>query len=145
MAAQEVLIERPGPPPLDDMETDANKDGLPDGWYNGREAVLMAEGGKVGPHFVRFQSTKPGRPSRLSRAFGIDGRKTEAIVLGLWIRTSQIQHGEREGAVPGLMCDFLGDELRDARATCSWAPGHKSAGNGWTRVVKRMAVPPGHQ
>ena len=140
--AQDVRIERPGPPALDDMETDANKDGLPDGWYNGRDAVLMAEGGYVGPHFVRFESTKPGRPSRLSLAFGIDGRKIEAIILGLWIRPSRIQHGEREGAEPGLMCDFLGDELR-MLSHALMGPWTHSAGNGWTRVVKRLAVPPG--
>ncbi len=32
--AQEELIVRPGPPPLDQMESDANGDGVPDGWYN---------------------------------------------------------------------------------------------------------------
>ena len=51
-----------------------------------------------------------GRPARLSRAFGVDGRKTEAIVLGLWIRQSNIQVGEREGDEPGLMIDFLGGQ-----------------------------------
>ena len=60
--AQDALIERPGPPPLDDLETDVNKDGVPDGWYNARDAVLMPEGGVIGPHFVRFQSDKPGQP-----------------------------------------------------------------------------------
>ena len=87
--AQEELIERPGPPPVDDLETDENKDGIPDGWYNARDAKWMTEGGAAGPHFVRFECTQPGRPARLSRAFGVDGRKTEAIVLGLWIRPEQ--------------------------------------------------------
>src|SRR5207302_7960962 len=102
-------IERTGPPALDDMESDANQDGVPDGWYNARDAVWMGEGGYVGPHFVRFQGTKPGRPSRLSRAFGIDGRKAEAILLGLWVRQVNIQVGEREGAEPSLLIDFYGE------------------------------------
>src|SRR4051812_20461558 len=81
---QDALIERTGPPALDDLESDVNKDGVPDGWYNARDAVLKTEGGYVGPHFVRFACSKPGRPSRLSRAFGIDGQTHEAINLGLW-------------------------------------------------------------
>ncbi len=138
---QDALIERTGPPALDDMETDANKDGVPDGWYNARDAVLKAEGGHVGPHFVRFACDKPGRPSRLSRAFGIDGQKHEAIVLGLWIRSSQIQHGERESSDPGLIIDFLGDELRTISHSLM-GPWAQNVGTGWTRVVKRLAVPP---
>jgi hypothetical protein len=141
-AAQDELVERPDPPAIDDMEADANKDGLPDGWYNGRDAVLMSEGGPVGPHFVRFENKKPGRPARLSRAYGIDGRKTEAIILGLWIRPNQIQHGEREGSDPCLMFDFLGDELR-MLSHVVMGPWTQSAGNGWIRVARRMAVPPG--
>src|SRR5271165_1550750 len=72
--AQESLIVRTGPPAADDLETDTNKDGIPDGWYNARDMKWMKEGGQVGPHFVRFEATKPGRPARLSRAFGVDGR-----------------------------------------------------------------------
>ena len=74
-AAQDALVERPDPPALDDMETDANKDGLPDGWYNGRDAVLIAKDGAAGPRFLRFENNKPGRPARLSRAYGIDRAK----------------------------------------------------------------------
>ena len=35
--------------------------------------------------------------------------------MGLWVRPNNIQHGERDGAEPGLMFDFLGDELRIAQ------------------------------
>ena len=89
--AQEELIDRmraaSPPPALDDMETDANGDGIPDGgWYNGYNAKLIAEGGAVGPHFVRFESTRPGRAATLSRGFGLDGKKIGAIKLGLWVR-----------------------------------------------------------
>jgi hypothetical protein len=140
--AQDALIERPGPPALDDLETDEDKDRVPDGWYNARDAVLQAEGGVIGPHFVRFQSTRTGRPSRISRAFGIDGRQTEAIILGLWVRPNNIQHGERDGAEPCLLIDFLGDELR-IESHSVMGPWKWSSGNAWTRMVKRMAVPPG--
>jgi hypothetical protein len=141
-AAQEELIERTGPPALDDLETDANKDGVPDGWYNARDAAWMAEGGKVGPHFVRCECDRPGRPSRLSRAFGIDGRKTEAIILGLWVKQEQIQTGERRGEEPSLLIDFLGGELRTLSRGVM-GPWTHSVGNRWTRVAKRIAVPPG--
>ena len=69
----------------------------------------MAEGGAVGPHFVRFEcKNRPGVPATLSRAFGIDGKKTGAIELGIWVRQKNIQLGEREGSEPGLVIDFLG-------------------------------------
>ena len=54
---QDELIERTGPPALDDLETDANKDGVPDGWYNARDVSWVAEGGAIGPHFLRFAAT----------------------------------------------------------------------------------------
>ena len=59
---EELELER-RPPALDDLETDANRDGIPDGWYNARDVRLMDEGGAVGPHFVRFERKKalPGR------------------------------------------------------------------------------------
>ena len=59
--AQEELIDRPGPPPVDDLETDENKDGVPDGWYNARDAKWMAEGGAVGPALrpLRVHAARP--------------------------------------------------------------------------------------
>ena len=139
---QEPEIERPGPPAVDDLEHDANKDGIPDGWYNARDAIWEAKGGVVGPHYVRFACTQRGRPARLSRAFGVDGRKTEAIILGLWVKLENIQYGERAGEEPSLMIDFLGDSLRHlSRGT--FGPWTHTVGSRWTRVVKRIAVPPG--
>lgn len=138
----EVEIERPGPPKFDDMETDANQDGIPDGWYNARDVDVIAKGGQVGPHFIRMECTQVGRPARISRAFGVDGRKTEAIVLGLWVRQQNIQYGERQGDEPGLMLDLLGYQLHHLRRG-SMGPWTKSIGSTWTRVVKRFAVPPG--
>ena len=142
--AQDELIERIGPPPVDNLETDKNKDGVPDSWYNARDARLMAEGGApgAGPHFIRFECTQPGRPARLSRAFGVDGSKTEAIVLGFWIRENNIQAGEREFDAPGLMIDFLGDELRQL-SRGSLGPWTHSVRERWTRVAKRFPVPRG--
>lgn len=137
-------IERPAPPALDDLETDENQDGVPDGWYNQRDARLVSEGGVIGPKFIRFESNKPSRPARLSRAFGVDGTKYEAIIIGMWIRVDQIQSGERLGEEPQLLIDFLGDKLRHAsRGTMGpWTMRNFSAGNHWTRVVKRIPVPP---
>jgi hypothetical protein len=142
LLAQESEIVRPPTPPLEDFETDANSDGIPDGWYNLRDARLMTEGGVVGPRFLRFENKRPGRPARLSRAFGVDGRKSEAVIIGLWVRLEQIQMGERLGDDPGLVIDFLGDQLRTTTRG-SLGPWNKLNNGPWTRVAKRIAVPPG--
>jgi hypothetical protein len=135
-------IERPAPPALEDFEADKNGDGVPDGWYNLRDAKLVDEGGVIGPRYLRFECSKPGRPARLSRAFGVDGRKHEAIVIGLWVRLDQIQSGERTGDDPGLMIDFLGSQLRQStRGTMGpWTVKGFGAGH-WTRVAKRIPIP----
>ncbi len=140
LGQQEALIERPGPPATDNLEIDANKDGVPDGWYNARDIQWLSEGGAAGPHFVRFESTKPGRPARLSRAFGVDGAKIEAVVLGLWVRQKNIEIGERSGAEPGLMIDFYGVPLR-AIGHVDMGPWTHSVRDRWTRVAKRIPVP----
>jgi hypothetical protein len=140
-AQDEPLIERPGPPAVEDFETDADKDGEPDGWYNLRDAKL-AGGGVVGPTCLRFENTRRGRPARASRAFGVEGKETEAIVIGLWIRAQNIVTGERIGEDPALMIDFLGDQIR-MTARGAIGPWNKIAGQGWVRVAKRIPVPPG--
>ena len=114
MAQDEQLIERTGPPELDELETDANKDGIPDGWYNARDVSWVGKDGRIGPHFLRFQANAPGRPARISRAFGVDGRKAEAILLGVWVRQTDIQIGDRNGAEPALLIQFYGEQAAHA-------------------------------
>ena len=135
-------IVRTPPPPRDDLEVDENGDGVPDGWYNARDVAIETKGGASGPKFLRFNCERRGRPARLSRAFGVDGRTTEAIVIGLWIRLKDVEYGERMGESPSLLIDFLGDELRTlSRGTMGpWWP---AVGDRWTWVAKRFAVPPG--
>jgi hypothetical protein len=139
----ETLIERKGPPRLDDFESDTNQDGVPDGWYNLVDARIVPQGGVVGPHFVRFESRRTGRIARLSRGFGLDGRKTEALIIGLWIRIDQIATGERLGYEPALTIDFLGDGLRSLTRGSLGPWNSTTVGSGWTRVAKRVPVPPG--
>ncbi|MDG3003334.1 hypothetical protein [Paludisphaera mucosa] len=135
-------ILRPPPPPRDDLETDANADGVPDGWYNARDAAIEPDGGAAGPRFVRIACARRGRPARISRAFGIDGRKYEAVVMGLWVRLKDVEYGERSGEEPSLLIDFLGDELRHlSRGTMG--PWTRTVGDRWTRIAKRIPVPPG--
>ncbi len=141
VAGQEAEIERPGAPAREDFEVDANRDGLPDGWYNVREAGLEAKGGVVGPGCLRFRSDRPGRSSRASRAFGVDGREVEAIIIGLWVRVADVRTGERMGEDPSLIIDFLGDGLR-AVGRGTIGPWKESMGTGWVRVARRIAVPP---
>ena len=92
----EAEAPRPGPPASDDFERDEDADGLPDDWYNARD-VERAQGGPVGPTCLRFQNERPGRPARISRAFGADGRVVEALVVGLWVKVSNTIAGERVG------------------------------------------------
>src|SRR5262249_27763601 len=108
---------------------------------NARDVRLMAEGGAVGPHFVRFERNKPGAPATLSRAFGINGKRTGAIELGIWVRQKDIQMGEREGTLPGLVIEFISTQAHSV-SRGSLGPWRHLAGNNWTRVKKRMAVPP---
>lgn len=147
VAQDEGLVVRKGPPELDDLETDANKDGVPDGWYNARDVTWVARDGLVGPHYLRFHATVPGGPARISRAFGVDGRKAEAIIIGLWVRQDDIQIGDRNGTEPTLFIQFYGDTPEGgAGPTLSRAvigPWTHGVGNRWTRVVKRIPVPPG--
>src|SRR5690606_38114323 len=104
-----------GPPPLDDFEADADGDGVPDGgWYNLRDATLVPEGGVVGPTLLRFEADRPSRPARISRGFGVDGRETEALIVGLWVRRvgGPIRLGERIGEEPSVLLDLLDADLR---------------------------------
>ena len=144
LRGQEVEVQRPGPPPVEDFETDKNKDGVPDGRYNACDVKIAAEGGVagLGPHCLRFESHNPGAPARLSRAFGIDGRKHEAIIIGLWVRITDLQAGERIGYDAGLIIDFLGEGLRQTTRGVV-GPWTNGIGARWTRVAKRIAVPPG--
>ena len=138
----ESLLVRDGPKPLEDFESDESLDGVPDGWYNLRDAVLTKAGGVVGPRCLRFETGKPGRPARASRAFGVDGRATEALVIGLWVRLEKAGSGERLGEDPGLVIDFLGEGLKSLRRGMM-GPWHRSVGRTWTHVAKRIPVPPG--
>lgn len=142
LLAQEIEVERPEPPPLEDFETDANQDGVPDGWYNLRDAELVDSGGVEGPHCLKFATDKPGRPARISRIFGVDSRKYEAVVIGLWVRAEGIKAGERHGEDPGLVIDFIGDQLR-ATGRGLMGPWTRTVGTPWTRLAKRFPVPRG--
>jgi len=132
-----------GPKRFEDFEADADGDGIPDGWYNLRDARL-AENGLGGPRSkcLRFENAKPGRPARASRAFGVDGREVEAVIIGLWVRQESVASGERLGDDPSLVIDFIGDPLQ-LRAVRRGSLGPwKTIGRDWTRVSKRLAIPP---
>ena len=134
----------PPPPPLDDFETDANGDGVPDGWYNLRDGDDRGRGGRGRPAFPPVRErTRPGRPARLSRAFGVDGRKTEAIVIGLWVRLDG--HPVRRAAGRGSRPADRLPRRRAARPPAGGrsGPGPSGRRRRWTRVAKRIAVPPG--
>ncbi|MGE3819119.1 MAG: hypothetical protein AB7I30_06755, partial [Isosphaeraceae bacterium] len=62
----------------------------------------------------------------------------------LWVRIDQIQNGERLGEEPGLLIDFIGKELRHVgRGVMGpWTSRTFQGYSGWTRVSKRVSVPP---
>ena len=126
---------------LETFERDEDGDGVPDRWYNLRDARMVPGGIGPGRTCLRFENEKPGRPSRISRAFGLDGRKVEAIVIGLWIRAEDPHTGDRLGEDPGLQINMLGPELRTSRRG-TMGPWLKGIGTRWTHVAKRVPVPP---
>jgi hypothetical protein len=131
----------PAPLIADDFETDADGDEVPDGWYNLRD-VSRVSGGKAGPNCLRFENARPGRPSRISRAFAVDGRTIEAIQVGLWVKVQDVLPGERVGEDASLMIDLLGDDVRAAgrRTLGPWSS--RTLGHGWVHVARRLPVPP---
>ena len=132
-----------GPKPLEDFEVDTDADGIPDGWYNLRDCKVV-EGGVGGPKTkcLRFENDKPGRPARASRAFGVDGREYEAIIVGLWVRQESIIAGERLGDEPSVVIDFLSDPLQLKTVRRGVLGPWKTVGPTWTRVAKRLPIPP---
>ena len=103
----------------------------------------MDKDGRVGPHFLRFHATAPGRPARLSRAFGVDGRKAEAILLGLWVRQTDVQIGDRNGTEPTLLIQFYGEELRRTDSRLAGPVDAHPRQSLDPRRQARIPVPPG--
>ena len=141
LRAQPPTDPRHGPPARETFETDANGDGVPDGWYNLRDAQVV-DGGRIGAgRMLRFHAERPSRPARISRAFGVDGRRVEALVVGLWVRPQEVDSGERLGEEAGLLIDFLDEGLRST-ARGFLGPWTRRIGPDWVRVARRIAVPP---
>lgn len=110
-AAQDELVVRPPPTPAEEFETDVEPaDGRPDGWYNDRDAMLVSPG-LFGDKALRFVNDKPGRPARISRAFGLDGSKYAALKLSVWVKVTNILPGEHQGEDPCILIDFLNADL----------------------------------
>ena len=132
-----------GPKPRETFEDDQDGDGIPDGWYNLRDAKVVAPGhGEASSKCFRFENARPGRPARASRAFGVDGRAVEAVIVGAWIRAEDIAAGERLGDDPGLVIDFIGDPVQLKAVRRGLLGPWKTIGPEWTHVAKRLPIPP---
>jgi len=132
-----------GPKPRETFEEDLDHDGIPDGWYNLRDARVADHGyGGASSKCFRFENTRPGRPCRASRAFGVDGREVEAIIVGAWVRCEDVAPGERLGDDPSLVIDFLGDPLQLKAVRRGTLGPWKTIGREWTHVAKRLPIPP---
>ena len=91
------------------------------------------------------RTARPGRPARLSRAFGVDGRKTEAIVIGLWVRRrpDPVRRAAGRGARPDHRLPRRAAPPDVSRGSLGpWTSRKFANHGGWTRVAKRIAVPP---
>lgn len=143
LPAQDVeLVVRPGPPAREDFEVDTVGDGAPDGWYNLRDARLDAGSGPDMSTSLKFENALPGRPARASRAFGVDGRVHEALLVGVWVRIDGIGGGDRAGEDPGLVIDFLDENLRIAARGQLGPWTRRTVPEGrWHHVAKRLPVP----
>ncbi len=64
-------------------------------------------------------------------------------MLGLWVRQADIQLGERTGAEPALLDPVLRRRAAHAVSRGMLGPWTHTVGGRWTRVVKRIPVPPG--
>ena len=141
--AQDTTVPE-GPKPRETFEDDKDGDGIPDGWYNLRDARVVdhGHGGGSGAKCFRFENQRPGRPARASRAFGVDGRAVEAVIVGAWVRAEEIAPGERLGDEPGLVIDFLGDPVQLKAVRRGLLGPWKTIGPEWTHVAKRLPIPP---
>lgn len=142
-SAQDELVERRPPPPIEEFETDNDPaDGIPDGWYNAREASLVSPG-LFGERSLRLTNDKPSRPARISRAFGVDGSKYSALKVSFWVKVTETLPGEHEGEMPGLMIDFLnGDLLADSRGIIGPFDSRIPGGESWQFVSRILPVKP---
>lgn len=140
---QDELVERRPPPPVEEFETDDEPaDGIPDGWYNAREASLVSPG-LFGQRCLKLANDKPSRPARISRAFGVDGSKYAAVKVSFWVKVTDTLPGEHEGEMPGLMIDFLnGELLADSRGIIGPFDSRNPAGNSWQYVSRILPVKP---
>ena len=131
------------PKPVETFEDDRDGDEIPDGWYNLRDARVVAPGhGGAGSKCFRFENARPGRPARASRAFGVDGREVEAVIVGAWVRGEDLASGERLGDDPGLIIDFINDPLILQTVRRGSLGPWKAIGREWTHVSKRLPIPP---
>jgi hypothetical protein len=136
--SQDELVERKPPPAIEEFETDEEPaDGLPDGWYNAREAKLVSPG-LFGEKCLKLENDKPSRPARISRAFGVDGSKFSALKISCWVKVSEILPGEHEGETPGILVDFLNAELLTDSRGIIGPFDSASIGNGRWQFVSRV-------
>lgn len=140
---QDELVERRPPPPLEEFETDVEPaDGIPDSWYNAREASLVSPG-LFGERCLRLTNDKPSRPARISRAFGVDGSKYAALKVSFWVKLTDTLPGEHEGEMPGVLIDFLNaDLLTDSRGLIGPFDSRSPGADQWQHVSRILPVKP---
>ena len=139
----EAEIERPGPPAARGFR------GRREPGRRARRLVQPARSrgsrrGRGGRSPISPVPERPGRGGRArsSRAFGVDGRKTEAIIIGLWVRVDG-HPGRRaagRGPVPRSSTSSARASARSAGGCIG--PWTSRSGTGWVRVARRIPVPP---
>jgi len=68
-------------------------DGIADGWYYQRQAVLEHDDAPEGKNYMTFSNDVPGRHAQALQAFGVDGAKVKTLRLSLRIKAQKILPG----------------------------------------------------
>jgi protein-L-isoaspartate(D-aspartate) O-methyltransferase len=125
---------------INDADQLASGAGRPLGWYYVRQGrIESGNEARDGKHFITFTNTTPGRNAHGMQAFGVDGRKVDAIDVSFWVRGEDLDRGPTPQQAPQVLIEFY-DSLR--------APvGHARIGPwigsfDWRPEVEQVKVPP---
>jgi protein-L-isoaspartate(D-aspartate) O-methyltransferase len=122
-----------------DFETDANGDGLADGWHYQRRSELVNDAAS-GSTAICFSNDEPGRMAHMLQALAIDGQQVSKVVLSGYYKTSMIHEGRSPEDLPGVRIYFYDDRrLPVSRVSIGpWVDETRQ----WTPFSATIEVPP---
>lgn len=113
--------------------------GEPDGWYYLRQGgVETSDAAPSGSRVLTFSNTTPGRNAHAMQAFGVDGRKVDALEVTVWVHGERLAPGQSPQQQPHVLVEFY--DSRRAPA----GRGHVGPFTGsfaWKKESARVEVP----